>query len=236
MRVAICDEDRGCCAWMSTLIRREEPDCEVICFYSVERFLEARQRGDILLLDIQMEEMKGMEVARALRINGEDTVLIFVTARKEYAAEAFEVSAFHYLVKPVPADKFRSVFEGACREARRLEGLRGEQLFFRTRTRNFTLLKSEILYVESEKRKVKIHTLRESITVYATMKRMEEQLGEGFYRCHRGYLVNMAFVAGYGMGMIRLKNSETVYLAREKYSDFARVYACYLKQEGTALV
>ncbi len=236
MRVAICDEDRRCCAWMSTLVRREEPDCEVTCFYSVGSFLEARRHYDILLLDIQMEEMKGMEAARALRTKGEDTVLVFVTARKEYTAEAFEVSAFHYLLKPLSMEKFCSVFEGACREARRLEDLRGGQLFFRTRARNFTLLKSDILYVESEKRKVKIHTLRENVTVYVTMKRMEEQLGDGFYRCHRGYLVNLACVAGYGMGMIRLKNDESVYLAREKYSDFARVYAGYLKGEGTALV
>lgn len=93
MRVAICDDDRESCARLRSLIRKQKPDCEVTCFDTGRRFLEARKHFDILLLDIQMEEMSGIEVARVLRINQEKTILIFVTALKEYAAEAFEVSA-----------------------------------------------------------------------------------------------------------------------------------------------
>ena len=236
MRVAICDEDKESCAQLGQLIRREEPDCEVKCFHSVKQFLEARRHFDILLLDIQMEDMRGMEMARALRISGEDTLLIFVTARKEYAAEAFVVSAFYYLLKPVDGEKFCEVFQVACREVRRQESAKAGQLFFQTKARNFTVQRKDILYVESAKRQVKIHTLKENITVYATMKHMEEQLGEEFYRCHRGYLVNLAYVAGYGNGAVRLQNGETVYLAREKYSEFVRIYTEYLKREGASLV
>ena len=236
MRVAICDGDRESCAQLGHLIQGQEPECEIVYFYSVRQFLENGQHYDILLLDIQMEEMRGMEVARALRISGDDTLLIFVTAGKEYAAEAFEVSAFHYLLKPIQPEKFRSIFKNACLEVRRQEESRGSQLFFQTRARNFTIQKKEILYIESEKRKVEIHTLRENITIYATMKHMEQQLGKGFYRCHRGYLVNMAYVAGYGTGIIRLKNGENIYLAREKYSDFVRAYTEYLKGEGITVV
>ena len=61
------------------------------------------------------------------------------------------------------------------------------------------------------------------------MKSMEELLGDGFFRCHRGYLVNLAYVAEYGTGAVRLKNGENVYLAREKYSEFAKTYTKYLK-------
>lgn len=232
MRVAICDEDKRCCAQLSRLVQKQEPDCEVVCFYTVGQFLKTRQHFDILLLDIQMEEMKGMEVARVLRINREDTILIFVTARKEFAAEAFEVSAFNYLLKPISTEKFCGVFESACRKVYRQEKKRGDQLFFQTKARNYIVQKSEILYVESARRKVEIHTLRENITVYGTMKHMEEQLGEDFFRCHRGYLVNLAFVAEYGPGMIQCKNGESVYLAREKYAEFARRYTDYLNQGG----
>lgn len=236
MRVGICDGDKGSSVQLGHLIRRQEPDCEIVYLNSVRQFMECRQHFDILLLDIQMEGMRGMEVARALRISGEDTLLIFVTAGKEYAAEAFEVSAFHYLLKPIQPDKFCSVFENACREVQRLKGLKSNQLFFRTKARNFTIQKNEILYVESAKRKVEIHTLKENIAIYATMKHMEAQLGQEFYRCHRGYLVNMAYVAGYGAGTVRLLNGEKIFLAREKYSDFVRVYTEYLKEEGITLL
>ncbi|MDE7270526.1 MAG: LytTR family transcriptional regulator DNA-binding domain-containing protein [Acetatifactor sp.] len=104
------------------------------------------------------------------------------------------------------------------------------QLLFQTKSRNYTVQREEILYVESRKRKVEIHVAGTCFSVYATMKGMEQRLGEPFFRCHRGYLVNMAYVAEYDMGGIRLKNGERVYLAREKYSDFAKAYIGYLKQ------
>lgn len=228
MKIAICDDERDNCSRLKGLIKSKR-DCEVKCFYTGKQFLEAREHFDILILDIRMEEMKGIEVAKALRVKQENTVLIFVTALKEYVPEAFDVSAFHYLLKPVPEEKFNKVFESACREVERLEGLKSEQLFFQTRSRSFTVQKKEILYVESRKRKVDIHTLRECFTVYATMKHMEEQLGEDFYRCHRGYLVNMAYVKEYGTDGIRLKNGETVYMARDKYSEFAKAYMQFLR-------
>ena len=229
MRVAICDDDKESCARLRSLIKKQEPECEVACFDTGKHFLETRKHFDILLLDIEMEEMSGIEVARILRINQEKTILIFVTARKEYAAEAFEVEAFSYLLKPVEPEKFCRVFESACREARKTESAGGEKLFFQTKARRFVVQKREILYVESHKRKVEIHTLGENITIYATMKSMEELLGDGFFRCHRGYLVNLAYVAEYGTGAVRLKNGENVYLAREKYSEFAKTYTKYLK-------
>ena len=229
MRVAICDDDRESRARLRSLIKQQEPDCEVACFDTGKRLLEARQHFDILLLDIQMEDMSGIEVARVLRINRERTIVIFVTALKEYAAEAFEVEAFNSLLKPLEPERFCRVFEDACREVKRLESAGGGQLFFQTKTRSFVVQKDEILYVESLRRKVEIHTQRENIIVYATMKGLAERLGEEFFRCHRGYLVNLAYVAEYGTGTIQLQNGETVYLAREKYTEFVKAYTRYLK-------
>lgn len=236
MRVAICDDDKVSCAKLRRLILEQEPDCEVVCFYTGRQFLEKKQCFDILLLDIQMEEMSGIEVARALRISQENTILIFVTALKEYAPEAFEVSAFHYLLKPIAPEKFCKVFENACREVRKQAALSGEQLFFQTKLKSYRVQKNEILYVESKKRKVEVHTLSDCFAVYATMKHMEERLGKIFYRCHRGYLVNLAYVTEYGPGTVRLSTGEIVYMAREKYSEFVRAYTEYLEREGICRV
>ena len=93
MKVAVCDEDRESLARLRRMVKEQEPECEVVCFDSGRKFLEAGQHFDILLLEIQMAEISGLEVARALRAGRESTVLIFVTALKEYAPEAFELSA-----------------------------------------------------------------------------------------------------------------------------------------------
>ena len=66
-------------------------------------------------------------------------------------------------------------------------------LHIKTRTNHFTIEHKSILYLENQGRKVKIHTGEKVIEVYAVMNELEQQLGKGFYRCHRGYLVNMDY-------------------------------------------
>ena len=110
------------------------------------------------------------------------------------------------------------------------------QLLFQTKSRNYAVQREEILYVESRKRKVEIHTVGTCFSVYATMKGMEQRLGDPFFRCHRGYLVNMAYIAQYSADSILLHNGETIYLSKEKYNDFVTAYMNYLKQEGVSCV
>ena len=157
-----------------------------------------------------------------------------MTALKEYVFEAFDVSAFHYLLKPLSKEKFNNVFLEAIKEAHKRIGAKEEPLFFQTKSKSFTLLKSEILYVENSRRKVDIHTLHQTETIYATMVHMEELLGNGFFRCHRGYLVNMAYIAQYNADSILLQNGESIYLSKDKYNDFVAAYLHYLKQEGVS--
>lgn len=234
MYIGICDDEKEICLQIKKLIMALAPESQVKCFCSGKQLLSERQHFDILFLDIQMADTNGMEVARTLRERKEDTVLIFVTALKEYVFEAFDVSAFHYLLKPLSRNKFNSVFLEALKEAKKRIGTKEEPLFFQTKSKSFTLLKSEILYVENCRRKVDIHTLHQTETIYATMVHMEELLGNGFFRCHRGYLVNMAYIAQYNADSILLQNGESIYLSKDKYNDFVTAYLLYLKQEGVS--
>ncbi|MDE7251248.1 MAG: LytTR family DNA-binding domain-containing protein, partial [Lachnospiraceae bacterium] len=152
-----------------------------------------------------------------------------ITGIREYVFEAFDVAAFHYLLKPIEEDKFREVFQRAKKELEKRKKQRRETIFIKTRSRSFTLEKDSILYIESKAKKVGIHTKGETIEAYSSMKEMETQLGDGFYRSHRGYLVNMAYVAKYDSESITLNNGEYVYLAKEKYGEFVKAYMRYLR-------
>lgn len=236
LNIGICDDEKEICLQIKKLILAMAPESQVKCFCSGKQLLTERQHFDILFLDIHISDTNGMEIARSLRERKEDTILIFVTALKEYVFEAFDVSAFHYLLKPLAKDKFNNVFQEALTEAQKRIRSREEALFFQTKSKSFTLLKNEILYVENCRRKVDIHTLHQTESVYATMAHIAELLGDSFFRCHRGYLVNMAYISQYSADSILLQNGESVYLSKEKYNDFVTAYMAYLKQGGVSCV
>ena len=210
------------------------PDCDTERFASGEELLRETKRFDIVFLDIQMDGMNGIEAARSLRERQDEIVLIFITGIKEYVFDAFDLYAFQYLLKPLDEKKFAEVLDRAVKEAGRKKEKRG--IFIKAR--NLTLAQTDILYIESRGKKVEIHTARdeESIEIYAAMDELEGQLGEGFYRCHRAYIVNMAYITEYGGDRILLTNGDKVYLAKRKYGDFVKAYMWHLQNGGVSSV
>ena len=201
-----------------------------------EELLKAGRGYDIVFLDIQMDGMNGIDTARALRQNAENTVLIFITGVKEYVFDAFDVAAFHYLIKPIEELKFYEVYDRAVLEVGKRKQQANGQLFVKTRNRNATFNQSDILYIESRAKKVEIHTKSDIVETYAAIGELEKQLVGSFYRCHRGYLVNMAFITEYGYDSITLHNGETIILSKDKYSELVKVYMRYLINGGGIFV
>lgn len=106
-----------------------------------------------------------------------------------------------------------------------------EPLLIRANRSYYRIEKEKILYVENVGRKVVLHMKSSQIAYYAKMREVEEMLGEEFFRCHRGYLVNFKAVKSYETGSILLKNGETILMAKMKYNDFAAAYAEYLREK-----
>lgn len=229
LNIAICDDEKAIREQINELIEKEKAGISTDLYETGDALLAADKKFDIVFLDIQMEGTDGIETAKKLRERDEDAILIFITGIREYVFEAFDVAAFHYLLKPIEEEKFREVFRRAGRELEKRKSKRRETVFIKTRNRSFTLEKDSILYIESRGKKVEIHTTGETIEAYASMNEMEGQLGESFFRCHRGYLVNMVFVAEYDSESITLNNGGYVYLAKEKYGEFVKAYMRYLR-------
>ena len=229
LNIAICDDEKIIREQIKELAEKEIPGVCAGLYGTGDALLAAGKQFDIVFLDIQMEGTDGIETAKRLRQRDEDTILIFITGIREYVFQAFDVAAFHYLLKPIEEDKFREVFQRAGLELEKRKSKRRETVFIKTRNRSFSLEKDSILYIESRGKKVEIHTTGETIEAYASMNEMEGRLGGEFFRCHRGYLVNMAYVAEYDSGSITLNNGEYVYLAKEKYGEFVKAYMRYLR-------
>ena len=232
MKIAVCDDERAIREGIKRLIENRVPDCSIGLFSSGEELLNSQERFDITFLDIQMDGMDGIRAARELRNRGEDTILIFVTALKEYVFEAFDLSTFHYLLKPVSREKFQEVFGRAMAAAEQNQRKKGDVLLVKSKNRNVRVEKRRILYVESQEEKQILHLSRENLTVKTRMSELEKQLGESFYRCHRGYLVNMSYIAEYDSDSVTLDNGEQVYMSRRKYAAFVEAYLKFLRKGG----
>ena len=121
MRIAICDDEKSMGQILEEKVKKLLPDAVVEKYLSGDDLISSGFKPDILFMDIQMPGKDGMETARIVRRNNKDMILIFVTAVDEYVFQAFDVGAFHYLVKPFLDDKFdeglvflKSVERGKC--------------------------------------------------------------------------------------------------------------------------
>ena len=236
INIAIVDDEKVIREQIKFWVEKNHTQTIIDIYSSGEDLLLMNRCYDIVFLDIKMEGINGIDTARELRKKAEDTILIFITGIKEYVFDAFDVAAFHYLIKPIEEEKFNAVYERAVVEVKKKKQHQTGILFVKTRNRNVTFKQNEILYIESRAKKVEIHTRSDTMEVYAAISELEKQLMGNFYRCHRGYLVNMAFIVEYSNDSIALNNGETIILAKEKYGEFVKVYMRYLKNGGGIFV
>lgn len=230
LRVAICEDEKSMGEYLKRLIERgiaDRKNCRIEVFSSGEELLKKGKGFDIYFLDIDLKEMSGIDTARSLRQES-GAVIVFVTALKEYVFDAFDVQAFQYLLKPINEEKFFRVLKQAVAECEPRR--HSEPLVIRVKGLYRNVPRESILYAENEGRKIVLHLKEEQISYYARMSELEAVLGDDFFRCHRGYLVNLNAVKGYDTGNIQIKNGETILMAKQKYSAFTDAYMEFLRR------
>lgn len=201
MKIAVCDDDRPIREELIRLIQRQVSDADITEYQSGEELINGGAHFDIYFLDIEMDAMSGMELARHIREQEENSrkrgLIIFVTGYREYMEQAFDVNAFHYLLKPLDEKKFAEVFNRAWKEASVFGEQEKRYIMVKSLGAQQRLFLKNIYYIESRNKKVIIHTTDKILEVYGKMEELENRLGSGFYRCHRCYLVNMEKIAAY---------------------------------------
>ena len=116
MQIAICDDEKNIRELICDKVKTQFPEAEIDFYSSGDELLLSDKPMDILFLDIQMSGRNGMETARELRKKDKRTIIIFITATEEYVFQAFDVGAFHYIVKPIDDEKFTDVLCRAVEE------------------------------------------------------------------------------------------------------------------------
>lgn len=171
---------------------------------------------DILLLDIQMGQINGMNTARKIRTLDDKVEIIFITSLIEYALEGYEVRAYRYLIKPVKYDNLKDNIINCIKEV----DIKNKYIMVKEEGNLNKIDISEIPYVEVQKETITIHTLNKVYKINGTMSNIEKEIDcSRFFRCHKSYLVNLEHVKSIKQYVAILENSEEVPVSRYRFKE-----------------
>ncbi|GAB4350086.1 MAG: alginate biosynthesis regulator AlgR [Gammaproteobacteria bacterium] len=165
--------------------------------------IEALQ-PDVVLLDIRMPVMDGLEAARHLSQLAEPPAVIFTTAYGDHALDAFETHAVGYLLKPIRRERLTQALERAQQPTRAvLAAMENESQASRARTHLCARYRGklelipveEVIYFQADQKYVTVRHTRGSVLIEESLKSLEEEFGERFLRIHRNALVAEAYLA-----------------------------------------
>lgn len=236
IKIAICDDEANIRAYLISLIRAQSCPCEIVEYDSAGDCLADTQEIDLLFLDIELTPdrpgLDGMALAQKIREQATETqpVIIFVTGCERYVFDAFDVGAFQYLLKPVDEEKFAQVFSRAVAQIGTAREKPGRVLTLQSANTSKTVPLDSIYYIESSNHKVELHLRNGEFVCYAKIGDLELELQDQFFRIHKGYLVNLTYVAGYSKRSVTLTNGEELLLSKYKYQDFVKAYFRFLKR------
>ena len=227
LKVAICDDEQSEIEYLNSAVSlwagQNSHHCEIASFFSAEAFLfeySGNNSFDVLLLDIEMSGLSGIELAKQLRREGDHSEIIFVTSHYEFYGEGYEVDALHYLIKPIEKEKLFAVLAKAA------ERLTVAPLSFVISCDGeaVRLYERDVLYVEASLHYILIRTIEREYRIKENLSAFAKRLSEDFYQAHRSYLISLKHIVRISRTSVMLDGGYEIPLSRGKYDDINRAF------------
>jgi len=196
MKIAICEDEGAATKRLSDIIRAWEKEkgvfAEIFPYINAEKFLDdwnENEDYDIIFLDIKMDKMDGMDLARRIRRTNLDVAIVFVTNIKEFvtAMESYEVTAMRFLDKPVKKEK---VF--LCLDKVNQNGKNKKYFLFDDPEKKFRIAHEDIIYIKKSSNNANIVTAIGTYSLRRTVAQLLEELDdELFIQSHKSYIINI---------------------------------------------
>jgi len=223
MKIIICEDELATAEQITKLVQGwasfHGHAVHITHFNNAEAYLfayEDDKNTDLLLLDIQMGEMDGMALARKIREDNERVQIIFITGISDYVAEGYDVSAVHYLLKPIKEEKLHSALNKAMAQI----SLPKRTIAVDTSDGIVLVAVDDIVYIEALGHEPAIHFCKNVVNCKMPLYKIEETVSdERFVKVHRSYLVNLAFVKRITRADIILDDGTALPLSRRLYKD-----------------
>lgn len=226
LKIAICDDEQNQIEYIASLVSSwsacEGHICEIRTFASAEAFLfeyEDDKAYDIHLLDIEMKNITGIELAKRIRNDKNCAEIVFITSHFEFVCEGYEVDALHYLIKPISADKLTQVLTKAAEKL----SIEPPSVVITCEGETVKLYELDILYVESFPHYIVIHTNDKDYKIKENISIFEEKLSDDFYRINRSYIASLKHITRISRTSVNIGKTELP-LSRGKYDDINRAF------------
>lgn len=236
IRIAVCDDSMEFLQQIACMVEQwseqSEMPVELYRFTNGDELLtkNAVIHMDIIFLDIIMPLQNGIDTAKELRQSDDAVKIIFLTSSPEFALDSYEVKACGYLLKPVAYEKVKETLN-ECSHAFETEP---KHIVLKTAFGYQKLYFCEIEYVEAQNKKV-VFYLRtgEAVEALTSLHLLEDKLTEsdGFFKCHRSYLVFLPNVDHFSMTEIMTKSGRRIPIARGYGKVFKDAYFAYTFRE-----
>lgn len=192
LNITVCDDEAKILEEIASFIKQEFSQGNVQTFADGESFISStHERPDVLLLDIDMPGMSGMEVASHLTQEKAQTLIVFVTAHDELVYDSFKYHPFAFVRKKFLLEELRNVLKDCEKE---IDG-RKRRFVFQSASKTINIAESDILYFESQANYLAVYTKGGDFRLRSTMANIENELqGSDFLRIHKGFLVNLEHI------------------------------------------
>lgn len=235
LNIAICDDDKTFINYIEGVIElcsvKYEEKFNIKTFSDgsklIDYLLIEQKNFEIILLDMQMKDLDGIQTARKIREQNKNTIIIFITSYTNMVYDAFEVKAFRYILKSKVEQQLDTVLKEAIEEI----GEDKRNLFvFSFQSTNHMIPFQDIIYFESKKRSIYVYTKDREFNYYGKLKDVEEQTKDmNFIRSHQSFLVNLKHVEEIKGFEIVLDTRQVLPISKSKVKDINRAFTWSLR-------
>jgi len=232
LSIAVCDDNETDLQYIAGMVNtwaaRKRIFVTVATFPSSEAFLfhYAENRDyDILLLDVEMGKINGVDLAKQLRSQESHVQIVFITGYPDFIAEGYEVAALHYLMKPVEPEKLGQVLDRAADISQKERPF----LLVSSERETIRIFFDDIYYAESQGHYMLICTKQTQYRVRMTVSGLLDKLDEGFYRCSRSFVVSLRHICRVTKSEVVLENQVLLPLGRGQYDELNKTMIRYLR-------
>lgn len=230
-RIAVCDDEPVIVSQIEKMISEyTEISCVVEKYTDGETLASHHKNYDLIFLDIDMKGMNGIDTAREIRQYDKKVKIVYLTSYRDYAAPAFSVHAFAYLLKPAKAEEIHKIMKEAYDYA--LEENAAVKLSFETTDGDVAADIRQIYYFEYENRHVRMVTQNGDFYIKSKIADMYLKMKDyGFEMPHKSFVVNFWHVKSIIGSDIYMTNGDVVLLSQKRAASFRQAFGSYIEKQ-----